>query len=770
MIREKLSFDYYWSFHDDNLEVLEPLDLMTTYFKTKSESGRGPADPAFYDRDWEVVNLPHDYVINEKPDINVSMAKGFLKRKNGWYRRAFQLTPEDEGKRIFLIFDGVSTHCTVWVNGHLMQRNFCGYTSFIVDITEVVNTNQNLNIVSVYVDTRNFEGWWYEGGGLYRHVWMVKTADVSVDQWGTFVKTVLEDNKWVADVETTIRNDSYQKREVVLVSKILDKSNREVACESQKVSIEPRNKCVCKTIMPVANPELWSVETPNLYKLQSVIIENEKEIDDYDTIFGFRTIRFDPDEGFFLNEKPVKIKGVCCHEDYSNLGVAVPDQIHKMRLKELKAIGCNAYRCAHNPPTPEILQYCDKLGILVMDENRWFSASPEGLEQLKSMIIRDRNHPSIILWSMANEEPLQGYERGKKIMASMQFFTKSLDATRPIMLAMHSGITNKAVSSKSDVIGINYNEEAYDEIHKVYPNTPLVISEIGGLVDELGVMRDGSGYDWSLVDTRPFISGMFKWTGFKYRGETRGWPKLFSRSGIFCATGEYNENSYFYKQMWGSENFVKIYPFHWNWPELVGDNIEVHAYTNGDEIEMFLNGVSVGRQQVEKYKRTTFNMKYNYGELKAVAYQNNEIIAEEIIRTTGKPAKICLSSNVEQVAANQYDIIKVIVNVKDANDRLVLWAKNAVRFKVEGDAEVLAVCNTDVYDSTDPRSLDKNLYDGTCQIILRVGVTPGDIIVTVESDGLDTDKITIPVSEGERMPHVPRIINLDSLTYFTKME
>lgn len=769
-MREKLSFDYNWRFHDDNLQVLEPLSLNYTYFKTKAESGRGPADPAFYDLDWKIVNLPHDFVIDENPDITVPMAQGFFKRKNAWYRRVFQLREEDKDKRIFLLFDGVSTHCTVWVNGHLLQRNFCGYTSFVVDITEVVNTNGNMNIVSVYVDTSNFEGWWYEGGGIYRHVWMIKTAEVSVDQWGTFVKTLFENEKWMVEIETTVRNDSYEKRQVVLESKILDHDGCEVAQASQPVSIEPREKTVCKTMIAVKNPDLWSIEAPNLYKLHSVIIENENNIDDYETTFGFRVIRFDAEEGFFLNNKHVKIKGVCCHEDYSNLGVAVPDQIHKKRLKALKDIGCNAYRCSHNPPTPEILQYCDELGLLVMDENRWFDSSPEGLKQLKSMIIRDRNHPSIILWSMANEEPLQGCERGKKMMASMQHCTKKLDNTRPVMLAMHNGIFNEAVSSKSDVIGINYNEEMYDKIHKAYPDTPLIISEIGGLVDEMSVMRDGSGYDWSLVDTRPFISGMFKWAGFQYRGETRGWPKLFSRSGIFYSTGEYKENSYFYKQMWSNEDFVKIYPFHWNWPELLGDDIEVHAYTTGDEIELLLNGISLGRQPVNKYKRTAFRVKYDYGVLKAIAYKNNEKIAEDIISTTGRPVKICLSSSMTEAAANQYDTFSVTVNLLDKEDKLVLWGRNQVRFKVKGDVEVLAVCSTDVYDSSHPRSMSKNLYDGTCQLILRTGVTPGEIRITAESDNLETAVLTIPVYLGRRSPHVPAVVNFDSLTYFAKME
>lgn len=769
-MREKLSFDYNWRFHDDNLQVLEPLSLNYTYFKTKAESGRGPADPAFYDLDWEIVNLPHDFVIDEKPDITVPMAQGFFRRKNAWYRRVFQLHEEDRNKRIFLLFDGVSTHCTVWVNGHLLQRNFCGYTSFVVDITEVVNTNGNMNIVSVYVDTGNFEGWWYEGGGIYRHVWMVKTADVSVDQWGTFVKTKLENGKWTVDAETIVRNDSYEKRQVVLVSKIVDSEGCEIGRASQSVLVEPREKCMCKTLIAVENPNLWSIEAPNLYKLQSIIVENGNAIDDYETTFGFRTIRFDADEGFFLNEKPVKIKGVCCHEDYSNLGVAVPDQIHKKRLEALKDIGCNAYRCSHNPPTPEILQYCDELGLLVMDENRWFNSSPEGLGQLKSMIIRDRNHPSIILWSMANEEPLQGCERGKKMMASMQHCTKKLDNTRPVMLAMHNGIFNKAVSSKSDVIGINYNEEMYDEIHKAYPDTPLVISEIGGLVDEMSVMRDGSGYDWSLVDTRPFISGMFKWAGFQYRGETRGWPKLFSRSGICCSTGEYKENSYFYKQMWSEEDFVKIYPFHWNWPELLGDDIEVHTYTTGDEVELVLNGISIGKQSVNPYKRTTFRVKYDFGTLKAIAYRNNEKIAEDAISTTGHPAKICLTSSMTEVTANQYDTFTVTVNAVDKDDKPVLWAGNTVRFRVEGDAEVLAVCSTDVYDSSHPKAMCKKLFDGTCQLIVRAGVTPGDIRITAESDGLEAAALTIPAYAGRRSPHVPAVVNFDSLTYFAKME
>lgn len=769
-MREKLSMDLGWRFHKGDVELFEPLNHNFVYYKTKAECGRGPADPAFYDLDWQRVDLPHDFVIDNPPDKAVPAAHGFLPRQNGWYRRVFHLDQEDRGRRLVLVFEGVATHATVWVNGHLMHRNFCGYTTFQVDITEVVNTGERLNLIAVYVDNRDYEGWWYEGGGIYRHVWMIKTDPVCVDEWGAYIVSEKENGLWKNPIETTLRNCSYRERRVTLISRLTDADGALLAEAASQVDLPLREKVTARQEAQVANPPLWDIDNPRQCLLTTVVVEDGVELDRYQTRYGYRTLRFDAQEGFFLNGRPVKLKGVCCHEDHANLGVAVPDEIRRQRMMSLKQIGANAYRCAHNPPAPQVLDLCDELGILVMDENRWFDASPQGLAHLSSMMVRDRNHPSIILWSMANEEPLQGCDRGRRIMASMRACAKKLDRTRPIMLAMHTGLFYNAVSSESDVIGVNYNEESYDQIHQAYPDTPMVISEIGGLIDEMSVMRDGSGYDWSLVDTRPFIMGMFKWTGFGYRGETRGWPKLYSRSGIIEPTGQPKENTYFYKAMWSSEDFVAIWPRHWNFRELEGDLKEVKVYTTADTVRLLLNGVEIGVKKVVPYTRTTFRAPYRAGRLEAIALRDGREIARDRVETTGPALRLTLSCDRREMDADKRSVVTVWAGAQDAQGRQVNWAGDRVTFSVEGDAQVLASGSADPYDSEPPKSLNRNLFHGSCYLVLRAGTQPGEVVIRSSALGLEDALIRLALRPCVRPPHVPEILDVDSLTYFTKME
>ncbi len=771
MSREILSMDAGWRFHLDDTQLIEPLNHNYVYFKTKAESGRGPADPAYYDGDWEKVTLPHDFVINEQPDPTVPAAHGFLRRRNGWYRRSFRLEPEDGERSIRLVFDGVCTHCKVWVNGHLLHRNFCGYTSFQVDISDVVLTDGRLNLVSVYVDNSDFEGWWYEGGGIYRHVWMVKSEKTYVGQWGTFITSQKEDGQaWTNHIQSTLCNDTYEERTLSLRSVIRGAKGEIFATAEQAAVLPPREKAVFDTDITVQNPELWDIENPSLYTLETLLMDGEREIDRYTTRFGYRTLRFDCNEGFFLNGRHVKLKGVCCHEDHANLGVAVPDRIRRQRMELLKSIGVNAYRCSHNPPTPEVLDYCDELGILVMDENRWFDASPQGLLHLENMLVRDRNHPSIILWSMANEEPLQGCERGQKIMAAMRSFTAKLDSTRPVLLAMHTGITNKAVGSVSDIIGVNYNYDRFDEIHAAYPNTPMVLSEIGGLMDEFNIMRDGTGYDWMLADQRPFVMGLFHWTGYRYRGETRGWPKLYSRSGLIEQDAEPSENTYFTRAMWCGDDFVKIAPFHWNYDAMIGDLMDVTVYTGGDEAEVFLNDKSMGRFPVPPYERARIRVPYEPGLLKAVAYRGGSKIGEDQIETTGAAVKITLKADAAALPADGTSVFTLWAGAQDAQGRPVLWADQEITFQVEGDVQVLATQSADQYDAVPPRSLARRLYHGSCNMILRAGTHPGMLVITAQGKGLEGARLEIPLEACVRPPHLPEVPDVDHLTYFSKME
>lgn len=771
-MREKRSMDFAWRFHLDNLERPIPNDMNYYYLHTKAERAVGPAAPSFYDMDWELVDLPHDYAIAGGVDFTASNAEGYIRRKNGWYRRLFRLTEADRGKRIQIQFDGVATHATVWVNGHLVYRNFCGYTSFCVDITEFAEYGELLNEVSVYVDTKDFEAWWYEGAGIYRHVWMIKTAPISVDNWGSFVDARRQnDGTWRVSVENDVKSILYAPQDVSVSCRIEDADGKTVASGEQTLSAQPRTATKSQMALAVTDPKLWSVDEPNLYTVITEIVQDGEVIDTYPVTFGFRTIEYTIN-GMFLNGQPIKLKGVCAHEDHANLGVAVPDDVREYRMQILKDMGCNAYRCSHNPPTPEVLDLCDRLGIMVMDENRWFDSSEEGLRQLEHMLVRDRNHPCIVMWSMANEEPIQGTQRGQGIMRSMMFTARRYDDYRPIMMTMHGGCTEDGgVAGISDVIGINYQTEQFDEIHAKFPNVPLVSSEIGGKMLPYGIMGDGSGEDWEAVNTRPYFMGMFKWVAFGYRGESRGWPRIFSRSGIIEPTGEPKENTWYYKQMWDARApFVKIWPVHWNWDGCEGETIDVKVYTNCDEAALYLNGVLLEKQTVNPYRRTTFVVTYAPGELKAVAYRGGKAVAEDVIATTGAPMQLTLRAQKQALRANRTDALIVTVGAADENGNNALWAENNVRFQISGPATLLAVSNDDPYDTVGATVPERRLFHGLCQLVLRTTTQPGTITVTAEADGLASAVLSVKAVPCVRAPHVELQTDTDAMCYFAKME
>lgn len=771
-MREKLSMDFAWRFHLDDIDRPVPNNMMYYYLHTKAERARGPAAPSFYDGDWAVVDLPHDYAIAGGVDYTASDTEGFIRRKNGWYRRLFSLTPADKGKRIVLQFDGVATYATVWVNGHLLYRNFCGYTSFQVDITEFVEYGDMLNHVSVYVDTRDFEGWWYEGAGIYRHVWLIKTAPVCVETWGTHVDArCIGGRTWQVRAEAEIRSIAYQDHRITVRQEILDSRGERVAWGETELTAQPRTISPAAIILEVEDPALWSCDAPNLYTMRTVVLENGTELDTYDTVFGFRTLAYTM-EGLLLNGAPVKFKGVCAHEDHANLGVAVPDDVRKRRMQMLKFIGCNAYRCSHNPPTPEVLDLCDRLGLLVMDENRWFDSSEEGLRQLTHMMRRDRNHPCVVMWSMANEEPLQGTERGQNMMRSMMFTARRFDDTRPIMMAMSGDCQNAGgVAGVSDVIGINYLIEQYDEIHRKFPDTPLVASEIGGKMLPYGIMGDGSGEDWEAVNTRPYFMGMFKWVAFGYRGESRGWPRIYSRSGIIEPTAIPKENTWFYKQMWDeTESFAKLWPPHWNWTGKEGEMVTVKAYTNGDTLALYQDGCLVEKKTVNPYRRTTFQVPYHPGTLRVEAYRDGKLWATDVLATTGSPITLEVESSASTLRADRVNTCIVDLYAVDAAGRRVLWAENRIHLTLEGPATLLAVSNNDPYDAMGATDPDRKLFGGHCQVIFRTTAEPGEIRLTASGQGLTPAVLTLNSEACLRAPHVAQELETDAMWYFAKMD
>ena len=476
-----------------------PAGTNSNYF-AKAGAGLGAAAVKFDDKAWRSLDLPHDWAVELPFDKNGNITHGykaigrnFPAASVGWYRKTFKIPASDRGRHITLDFDGVFRDSQVWINGFYLGREASGYNSFGYDITAYLNYGGD-NTIAVRVDATLEEGWFYEGAGIYRHVWLTKTAPLHVAKWGTFVTSDVKDNSTNVTVRTAVNNYSPKDEKFQIVQTILDADGKTIAEDKSKdLSLKAAETNEFAATLHVSNPNLWSLETPYLYKLVTTIHREGKPVDRYETTFGIRTIRWDAKEGFFLNGKRVQIQGTCNHQDHAGVGAAIPDELNVFRLEVLKKMGNNAYRSSHNAPTPEVLDACDRLGILVMDENREFGINPHQLNSLKQLMIRDRNHPSIILWSIGNEEWIvQDKEPGMRIVETMQSFAKLFDATRPITLAINGG-WGKGGSVNIEVMGFNYNRNSIDQYHKQFPDKPSIGAEDGSTFSTRGIYVQDRG-------------------------------------------------------------------------------------------------------------------------------------------------------------------------------------------------------------------------------------------------------------------------------------
>jgi len=451
-MREKLNMNQGWKFFRGEI----PYDLINghfdTYMHSKAQSGRNAAAELFYDGNFESVQLPHDYVIEQEPSEDYNETQGGYNRENAWYRRSFLLKEEDKEKRILILFDGAGKNTEVWINGHPLGCNTSMYNSFFVDITPYVYYGENTNVLSVHiVNDGDLEGWWYEGAGIYRSVWMVKTARIAVDVWGIRLKPRRKDEHiWTLGMDLDLYNLD-EEQDVIIKYELQEKTGRSILDGEQSARVLFGSNTFCFE-MEVTDPILWNLESCELYRMVISICKDGKELDRSDASFGFRDIVFDADKGFFLNGKHIKLHGVCMHQDHGRLGVAVPSNILEYRISQLKKIGVNAYRCAHHNPAPELPDICDRLGMLVIDENRKFNFSDETQKQLKAMCYRDMNHPSVILWSVGNEEPLQHTKIGRNLVESMKKYIHRIDPLRPVTIALNGGFYDSYAAFASDML------------------------------------------------------------------------------------------------------------------------------------------------------------------------------------------------------------------------------------------------------------------------------------------------------------------------------
>jgi len=735
--RERLLMDRNWRFslgHPSDRE--KDFNYSTSYFSFYAKAGfaDGPASWAFDDRAWRKLDVPHDWAVEAPFDSKASLSHGFKaigpnfpERSIGWYRKTFFIPKSDDGKKISIEFDGVFRNSIVWVNGHYLGVEPSGYSGFQYNLTDYLNYGGE-NVLVVRVDAGMEEGWFYEGAGIYRHVWLVKTDPLHVDYNGTFVASVLDKNEATISVTTTIMNNRKASADFTLrhvIVNVQEKKIDSVTLNGLSLMAGASREETARVTVP--NPTLWSLENPYLYKVITTIFSAGKSIDTYETTFGIRDIRWDPDKGFFLNGKHIKLQGTNNHQDHAGVGTAIPDELQRFRITKLKEIGCNAYRCSHNPPTPELLKACDELGMLVIDENRLMGTSDQILKELKRMIVRDRNHPSVILWSLGNEEwGMEGTDRGARIAATMRDYARRLDSTRLYTAAVSGGWGN-GISTVLDVMGFNYMSHGdTDQQHKMFPRQGGVGTEEGATFSTRGIYLDDkehchlNAYDWDPTDwgasaeqgwsyynKRDFLAGMFVWSGFDYRGEPApfGWPAIASQFGVLDLCGFPKDNSFYYKSWWTTSPMLHLFP-HWN-SSIVrknGEPVNVWAYSNCDDVELFLNGKSQGRKKIQKDSHVEWSVSYAPGKLEAKGYVNGKNVASEIIQTTGAASAIRMESHKPGLKADGEDVAIITVSALDKAKRFVPDANGEIIFTIEGPGKIIGVGNGD------PSSLEADKY------------------------------------------------------------
>ncbi|HOK50844.1 MAG TPA: beta-galactosidase GalA [Bacteroidales bacterium] len=717
--REVVLMDHDWLFALGHAtDVAKDFHHRTAYFSyfAKAGYGDGAAAPQFDDRSWQRIDVPHDWCVTLPFTPQGGHSHGyraiginFPENSIGWYRKHFYIPTSDFGRKVFIHFEGVHRDAQVWVNGFYCGRNHSGYYGFEYDITDYLNYGGN-NVIAVRVDASMEEGWYYEGAGIYRHVWLIKTSPLHIARYGTFVVSRLidENKKAQLRIGTTLQNDNHRPTSFDLMEQILDAQGNIIAQRRQQhLTLLGGESREWISEFEIKNPQLWSLENPYLHKLVTQVYQNDTLIDSYTTSFGIRSIRFSPDSGFFLNGKHVILKGTNNHQDHAGVGTAIPDALQEYRIKILKSMGSNAIRTSHNPPSPALLDACDRLGMLVLDENRLMGSNEEHLRYLRDMILRDRNHPSVILWSLGNEEwGIECNEKGPRIGITMQEFGSRIDSTRPFTTAC-SGCWDTGTGTILQVMGYNYIKHGnIDEHHRLFPWQPAVGTEESNTIGTRGIYVDdeengrigprslGTEIGWKYYSQRPFLAGLFYWTGFDYRGEPNPlkWPAVSSQYGIVDLCGFPKDIFYYLKSWWTQDPVLHIAP-HWN--GIGQDSINVTVYSNCEQVELFLNGKSLGKKSMEKNGHLSWLVKYRPGKLEAVGYTGKQPIIRQKIETTENPTQIKIITDKTVLRNDRQDVTVINITTVDSKGRVVPTAQNDIYFSIEGPVRIIGVGNGD---------------------------------------------------------------------------
>jgi beta-galactosidase len=759
-------------------------------------------EPSFDDKDWRKLDLPHDWSIEGEFDKNnpAGTGGGALPGGVGWYRKTFELPVSSENKNIFIDFDGIYRKSEVWINGHSLGMRPSGYISFRYDLTPYLKYGQDKNILVVKVDNAEQpNSRWYSGSGIYRHVWLVTTHKIFIAHWGTSVTTPKINTEFASvHLSLKINNNGPEDKKVLLKTTILDMTGNPVTTDSFKIDLPANTITETDQETKVAAPHLWSLTDPYLYQVVTQVITAQQQEDYYVTRIGIRYFEFDEEEGFLLNGKKIKINGVCDHHDLGCLGTAVNRRAIQRQLEILKAMGCNAIRTSHNPPAPELLDLCDEMGFVVMDEafdmwqkqktkydyhldwNEWHT------KDLEDQILRDRNHPSVFIWSIGNEIPEQWAKdsSGQRIARELRAIIRSLDTTRPVTAALndtHLETNSLYLSGALDLVGYNYDQKSYPAFAKKFPGKKFIATETVSALETRGhydmpsdsIRRwptrwdipftggdtnlNCSAYDnvsapwgstheetWKVIKKYDYLSGQYIWTGFDYIGEPTPypWPARSSYFGIIDLAGFPKDSYYMYQSEWTDRPVLHIFP-HWNWKK--GQVVDVWAYYNqADEVELFLNGKSLGtKRKQDDDLHVWWRVIFEPGTLKAVSRKNGQVVLTTEIKTAGPAAALVLYADRKIIQANNQDLSFVTATIVDAAGIPLPEANNLIRFTTRGVGAVIATDNGSETNLQSFQSADRLAFHGLCLAVVRPIGKAGPIQLTARADGLPDASITI---------------------------
>ena len=797
--RQKEKFDFDWRFSKGD-------------FPEASEAD-------FDDSKWQQIDVPHDWSILDtfSKDNPTGRPGGFASGGIGWYRKNFTVTKKDASTKVSIEFGGVYENSEVWINGHFLGKRPFGYISFNYDLSPYLNYDGE-NILAVRVDnSKQPNARWYTGSGIYRHVWLITTDKLHIARHGVYAttKSITKDAA-VVELKTNIENENKGSHDFQLLSEIYNSENQFVAKVETPVTISENGKQEIIQSITVDHPELWSPDNPNLYIIKSVIKLKGDPIDELNTTIGIREFNFSADTGFSLNGVSMKFQGVNNHSDLGALGAAMNDRVLERRLEILKAMGCNAIRTAHNPPSEVLLDLCDRMGFMVMDEafDEWLESwpfggvkKPEGKakygyhlyfnewaeKDLTELIRRDRNHPSIIIWSVGNEIPDACFEIGTERLKILMDVVRKEDPTRPITCGItHMHLANESgFASELDITGYNGGGGScfmYEKDHETYPERIFLATEVPHSFQTRGVYRTQSWYrgqnplggimkvpnlseeevftdvpkyysssydnamvrigardSWRRTRDLPYMCGEFRWTGFDYLGETMfGWPAKIWNYGIIDMCGFPKDTYYFYQSQWTEEPMVHILP-HWNWKGKEGVEIPVVAYSNCESVELFLNGKSLGEKNMDDKMDLVWQVPYKDGVMVAKGKNGGKVVSIKEISTSGSPAKIQLLADRKTISANGQDVVHLEINIQDDHNNFVPDALNRINFKVEGDATIIGVDNGDPLNEKSYNSNSLKVFNGKCLVIIKATKTKSEFTFYAGSDGLTGASVRVEV-------------------------